>query len=100
MRSLSSMAPCPPRVSQLEMESLPRQLPVLLLVEPVEARGSMGHVLLDLVQLLEHAHGQELLAEVPLVEARLEHGLVEVLELGERELGGQQLEADRLVARP
>ena len=58
----------------------------------------MGDVLLDLVGLLQKAHGQDLAAEVPLIQRPLQDRLVKVLKLRERELRRQQLEADRLIA--
>src|SRR5262245_43164664 len=82
---------------QLEVESLSRQLLIALLVEAVEAGGAVGDALLDLVELFEEAHGEDLLAEVALVELLLEDDLVHALELRQRELGRQELEADGLV---
>src|SRR5688572_11100678 len=85
-------------ILDLEVEPFARHPPVLGLVKAVEAGGAMGDVLFDLVRLDEHAHRQDLLAEVPLVERAVEHGLVQPLKLREREARRQQLEADRLVA--
>ena len=58
----------------------------------------MSHVLLNLGGLDQEAESEDLLSEVPLVERLSEHDLVESLELGESELLGQELEADRGVA--
>ena len=44
----------------------------------------------------EQAEAQDLLSEIPFVQIVFKHCLVEVLELRERELGRQQLEANRL----
>ena len=80
-----------------EIEALANQPVVLLLGEAVQPGGSMGHVGFDLVQLGEDAHLQNLLPEVPLIQRAVQHGLVQVLQLAERELRRQQFKADRLI---
>src|SRR5689334_19781005 len=87
-----------PRPSQLEIETGPGQPPVFPLVESIQARGTVRHVLLHLVGFNQEIHRQYALAEVPLVDLALEHQLVEVLQLRQREFPRQQLEADRLIA--
>src|SRR5262249_22468772 len=85
-------------ISDLEVEAFLLELQVLLPIEPVELRGPVGDVLLHLVEIHEQIHGEDLLAEVALVERPLEDRLVDLLELRERELRGQELEPDGLVA--
>ena len=58
----------------------------------------MPDVGFDLVGVLQHTHLQQLLAEVPLVDLVAQGGLVESLDVTQRELVGQQLEAERVVA--
>ena len=72
--------------SDLKVEPPLHQPPVLRFIEPIEPRGAVGDVLLDLVGFDEHVHAQDLLAEVPLIQRPLEDRLVEVLELRQREL--------------
>src|SRR5690349_5818001 len=84
--------------SQRKLEAFATELVVLVAPKTIEARGAMGDVGLDLVELLEQVHGQDAFSEVSLVELRAEHRLVEGLELRERELRRQELEADRAVA--
>src|SRR5690606_33118742 len=68
-----------------------------LLAEAVE-RGGAAAALAPLVAgLLEDAEAEHLPAEVPLVEGLGEDGLVDALQLAERELGRQELEGDRRV---
>ena len=85
--------------SKLEVETRLRQAPVFALVEAVQPRGAVGDVLLHFVGLDQQIHGEHALAEVALVELALEHELVQVLELREREFLRQQLEADGLIAQ-
>src|SRR4051812_45873559 len=86
-------------LSKLEVEAGFRKAPVLALVESVQACGAVRDVAFHLVGLDEEVHCEHALAEVALVESALEHELVEVLQLRERELFRQQLEADRLIAQ-
>ena len=53
----------------------------------------------SLVGFDEEVHREHALAEIALVELALEHELVEMLKLGERELLRQELETDRLIAQ-
>src|SRR4051812_7185540 len=83
--------------SYLEIESLLFELLIALLVVPVQPGGAVGHVLLDFVGFDQQIHREDLLAEIALVDLALEHRLVELLQLGQRELRREQLEADGLV---
>src|SRR3954465_11529154 len=85
------------RASDLEIESLLFELLITLLVEPVQPGGAVGDVLLDFVAFDQQIHRENLLAKITLVDLALEHRLVELLQLGERELRREQLEADGLV---
>jgi hypothetical protein len=80
------------------VESVSGELPILALVETVEACGAVGDVLLDFLGLDQQTRRQYLLAEVALVEFAFEHDFVQVLKLRESELLRQEFESDRLVA--
>src|SRR5207253_4888634 len=82
----------------LEVEAPFLELLIFFPVEAVESGGAVSDILLHLIEGDEKVHAQDLLAEVALVERRLQDGLVQPLQLGQRELGRQQLETDRLVA--
>src|SRR6187402_2616200 len=86
--------------SPLEMKARFDEATVFAFIEAVQARRTMRDVLLDLVRLdlYQQIHGEHALAEVALVQRALEHQLVEVLQLREREAFGQELEANRLRA--
>ena len=71
---------------------------ILLAIETVEPRGPVGHVFLDLVQGDDEVHAQDLLAEIALVERRLQDRFVQPLQLRKGELRRQQFEANRLIA--
>src|SRR5215510_13687137 len=86
-------------LSKLEVEARLGEAPVLALVEAVKASGAVRDVSFQLVGFDEEVHCEHALAEVALVELALEHELVEMLKLRERELLRQQLEADGLIAQ-
>src|SRR4051812_12264835 len=80
------------------METALLQRAVLSRVELEELRGPGRSAAALLRERNDQAGGEQLLAEVALVHFALQHGFVEMLELRERELRRQQLEADRLIS--
>ena len=70
----------PPSLLQLEVEAGFGEPPVFPLVEPVQPRRPVRHVLLDIVGFNQQIHREDALAEVAFVELALEHQFVEVLE--------------------
>src|SRR5262249_16050661 len=84
-------------LSKLKMESGLQETAVFALVKPVEARRGMGDILLHLVCLFEQVHREHPLAKISFVERAFQHQFIQMLQFGERELLGQQLESDGLV---
>src|SRR5216684_3159887 len=68
-----------------------------LLRKTEEVRAFAAYIAV-LPRRFDDAPVDDLAPEVPAVDVETEHGLVDVLELGDRELGGEQLEAERGVA--
>src|SRR5262249_22866377 len=66
-------------------------------IEPVKLRRAMPPCQLLLFQRYEDAEPQNLFPKIPLIQARAEDGLIQMLELRERELRRQQFETDWLV---
>ena len=83
---------------EFEVDALAEEVIVSRSIKTVEAGGAAGDVLLELIGFFENAELGDFLAEVTLVEWLLEDEFVEVLELGEGEFFGKELEADGLVA--
>src|SRR5690348_15876716 len=63
-------------------------------VEAIEPRRAVLADLLHALRRLHNARDQQLLAEVALVQRAVQNGLVDLLQLAQRELRRQQLEAN------
>src|SRR5437016_1747250 len=84
-------------VSEFKIETALLQVLVFVRVEAEQLRWAMASSHLCFLERNEQAEAQDFFAEIPLVQLSLQHRLVEVLELRERELRWQQLEPDGLV---
>ena len=80
------------------MESLLLEVVVPDGVEAVELGGAVGSFAVGFVEGKEEIEAEDFFAEVALVQVGTEDGFVEGLELAERELGREELEADGFVA--
>src|SRR4051794_33031861 len=85
-------------VSQLEINPALFELFVFVCVEPEQLSRTMATAGLHFLERNEQAKAQNLFSEVPFIQLCSQYRFVEMLELRQRELGGQQLEAYRLIA--
>ena len=85
------------RCSYLEKESLFLQALVLHGIEAEELGGAVGAFAVLLFEGDEEVVAEDFFAEIALVDVGAEDAFVEALELGEGELGREELEADGLV---
>ena len=73
---------------------------VFLVVEAIEFSRPVGDVGFELAGIFEEVHGKEFLSEVTPVEFDVEDGFVEVLELPEGKLLGQEAKAEGVFLNP
>jgi hypothetical protein len=83
---------------EFEVDALFLELAVSGSIKAVEAGGTAGDVLFDFIGFGQNAELDHFLSEVSFIEWFFEDEFVELLELGEGEFFGKELEADGLVA--
>src|SRR5258706_14464298 len=84
-------------VSQLKIESALLELLVFIRIKAEQLCRAMPAGHLGFVERHQQSEAQHFFAEVPLVQSGAQDRLVKMLQVGQRELRRQQLEADGLI---